>query len=74
MRASLVSSRSAPPAIRIGGLDMEEADVKSLAATMGKEVVSIGMKNKSIKLLRSVLRGRDKSLVAVEGIWLNAEA
>ena len=74
MRASLVSSRSAPPAIRIGGLDMEEADVKSLAATMGKEVVSIGMKNKSIKLLRSVLRGRDKSLVAVEGIWLNAKA
>ncbi|NMB45507.1 MAG: hypothetical protein GX998_03750 [Firmicutes bacterium] len=52
---------------------MEEANVKSLAATMGKRTVNIGMNNDSIKLLRSALGGRNKSLVAVEGIWLNAK-
>ncbi len=53
---------------------MEEADVKSLCATMGKKAANIGMKDNRIKLLRSALRGRDESLVAVEGIWLNAKA
>jgi TrmH family RNA methyltransferase len=53
---------------------MEEADVKSLAARAGKKAVNIGMKNNNIKVLRSALRGRDKSLVAVEGIWLNSKA
>jgi|CZCA01.1.fsa_nt_gi TrmH family RNA methyltransferase len=60
--------------IRMGGVDMEEGDVKSLASAMGKRAVNIGMKNDSIKLLRSAMKGRHKSLIAVEGIWLNAKA
>ena len=53
---------------------MEEVDVKSLAATMGKKAANIGIKNNRIKVLRLALGGRDKSLIAVEGIWLNAKA